>query len=116
MEAICCLHKAKKYTDCLDVCDQILSCLPSQSQNASLNFPNQPDIEVLSCDQSINDISGVEIPELKSSQDGNKRKRQQSEESVKFGGSENDLQIQLYRADCFVMSGKIEEAVKCLDR
>ena len=104
------------YNECIAVCDQVLNCLPSQSQNVSLNCSTQSDLGLMSCDNNLHNISDIISDELevKSSQDCNKRKRHQTDESVKDGG--DDIIISLYKADCFVFLGKIEVGVQCLDR
>lgn len=116
LEAVHCLHQAKMYNECIAVCDQVLNCFPSQSQNVSLNCSTQSDLGLMSGDNNLHNISDIicDEVEVKSSQDCTKRKRHQTEESVKDGGE--DIIISLYKADCFVFLGKIEVGVQCLDR
>lgn len=116
LEAVHCLHQAKMYNECIAVCDQVLNCLPSQSQNVSLNCSTQTDLGLLSGDNNLHNISDIicDEVEVKSSQSCTKRKRHQTEESVKDGA--DDVIISLYKADCFVFLGKIEVGVQCLDR
>lgn len=104
------------YNECIAVCDQVLNCLPSQSQNVSLNCSTQTDLGLLSGDNNLHNISDIicDEVEVKSSQAYTKRKRHQTEEAVKDGA--DDIIISLYKADCFVFLGKIEVGVQCLDR
>ncbi|CAC5424543.1 FANCG [Mytilus coruscus] len=122
LEAIHCLHEAKNYNDCVAVCDQVLSCLPSGSQNSSFSFHNQSEIDQMSCDTSLTgivNISDIEPDRLESasSQEGSKRKRLNSEESkTRETGCDSDVLVLLYKADCFVFLEKIETALQCLDK
>ncbi|XP_052090146.1 uncharacterized protein LOC127726714 [Mytilus californianus] len=122
LEAIHCLHEAKNYNDCVAVCDQVLSCLPSGSQNSSFSFHNQSENDQMSCDTSLTgivNISDIEPDTLESAslQEGSKRKRLNSEESkTRETGWDSDVLVLLYKADCFVFLEKIETALQCLDK
>ncbi|XP_076079739.1 uncharacterized protein LOC143049862 [Mytilus galloprovincialis] len=122
LEAIKCLHESKNYNDCVAVCDQVLSCLPSGSQNSSFSFLNQLEIDQISCDTGLTgivDISDIEPDQLEggSSQEGSKRKRQHSSElKTKDTECDSNVLVLLYKADCFVFLEKIETALHCLDK
>jgi hypothetical protein len=66
----------------------------------------------MSCDNNLHNISDIISDELevKSSQDCNKRKRHQTDESVNDGG--DDIIISLYKADCFVFIGEGNQSIR----
>ncbi|CAG2255766.1 FANCG [Mytilus edulis] len=122
LEAIKCLHEAKNYNDCVAVCDQVLSCLPSGSHNSSFSFLNQSEIDQISCDTSligIVDISDIEPDQLEggSSQEGSKRKDNSLQnQKTKDTECDSNVLVLLYKANCFVFLEKIETALHCLDK
>ncbi|OWF50959.1 hypothetical protein KP79_PYT07482 [Mizuhopecten yessoensis] len=109
------LLRAKQYTDCVLVCDKVLSCdAPSQGLSGYHSDQSQ-DQSILSSQTCSHGAQSLNVPSVVSGSQQRKRLRSHSGE-LSATIAKEDTRSMLYKADALIHMGQLDSATNCLER